>query len=68
MRFHAWAVSWPNPLCAQPPARDRLQRRARGAWGPLARPTRAHSLDLLGHLSANGERDALREVGGERAR
>eukprot|EP00966_Prymnesium_polylepis_P070227 1632538-Prymnesium_polylepis.1 len=23
--------------------RDRLQQRARGAWGPLARPTRAHS-------------------------
>eukprot|EP00966_Prymnesium_polylepis_P032330 752242-Prymnesium_polylepis.1 len=52
--------------------RDRLQRRARGwlarAWGPLARPTRAHSIDLLGHLAANGEKDALREVGGERAR
>ena len=48
--------------------RDRLQRRARGARGPLARPTRAHGLELLGHLAANGERDALREVGGERAR
>ena len=48
--------------------RDRLQRRARGARGPVARPTRAHGLELLGHLAANGERDALREVGGERAR
>eukprot|EP00966_Prymnesium_polylepis_P116674 2696783-Prymnesium_polylepis.1 len=45
-----------------------MERRARGAWGALARPTGAHGLDLVGHLAANGERDALREVGGERAR
>ena len=53
------ALSHPGPAAA---------RRARGARGPVARPTRAHGLELLGHLAANGERDALREVGGERAR
>eukprot|EP00966_Prymnesium_polylepis_P051647 1195413-Prymnesium_polylepis.1 len=52
-------------LCALSHPGPAAERRARGARGPrLARPTRAHSLDLLGHLAANGERDALREVGG----
>ena len=42
MRFHAWAVSWPNPLCAQPPGTGCSG--ARVARGGLLRVQRVHTV------------------------